>query len=76
MKKFDEKYTLPLMMTIMMPSMLFLLPAIILWVKLPSGSNIFNIWFETIKTNAPITLVFFFTLFPLVRMFIKKFFIK
>jgi hypothetical protein len=75
MKTINKKYKMPITMLIMLPLMLFLLPACRLWYVTPKGISIYPMWLETIKSTVPSTLLFFVIFFTITNIIINRIFI-
>lgn len=60
MIKINKKYKTPLFASMMLPTMLFGLPAVLTLVN-HSDKPFFSTWLYAIKTNTPITFIFMLT---------------
>ncbi len=72
MKKLSKKYTTPLFMSMMLPTMLFGTPAVILLKNLPENAPFFESWISIIKSNTPITFIYMLCSAILIRTLVSK----
>ena len=57
MKKLPPKFRIPLMASIMMPTMLLGLPAILTYRNLPAGAPFTEHWLEAVGQTVPLALL-------------------
>ena len=72
MKKFPRKFQLPLMISMMLPTMLLGLPAIMTFRSLPAGADFLGSWFHAVTQTAPFALVLVAIAAPTIRLFVNK----
>ncbi|GGP57765.1 DUF2798 domain-containing protein [Shewanella saliphila] len=72
MKKLNIKYKYPLMVSMVLPTMLLSMPAIIVYKNLPIGGSFLSLWLETIAQVVPTALILLVIVAPTVRLFVTK----
>lgn len=72
MKKFDRKFQYPLMMSMILPTMLFGMSGIMAYRALPDSGDFFAAWGTAIAQVVPSALVLLVLVAPLVRLFVTK----
>lgn len=72
MKKFPRKFQYPLMISIVMPSMLFGMTAIMAYKTMPADSEFLTAWGESITQVIPTALMLLAVVAPVVRLFVSK----
>lgn len=72
MKKFPRKFQYPLMVSMVLPTMLFGMSGIMAYRNLPEGANFFSAWGTTIEQIVPSALLLLAVVAPTVRLFVTK----
>ena len=72
MKKFPRKFQYPLMVSMVLPTMLMGMPAIMAYKTLPEGGDFFAAWCESLATMLPSALLLLAVVAPSVRLFVTK----
>lgn len=72
MKKLPRKFQVPLIISIMMPTMLLGLPALMLYTNLPAGTALFEPWLDAVSKTIPLALPMAITAGTLARLFVSK----
>ena len=76
MKKFDRKFQYPLMVSMVLPTMLFGMSGIMAFRNLPIGGDFFSAWGAAIVQVVPSALLLLAVVAPLVRLFVTKVLLK
>ncbi|GEA61532.1 DUF2798 domain-containing protein [Vibrio comitans] len=76
MKKFDRKFQYPLMASMVLPTMLLGMTAIMAFRNLPNGVDFFAAWGVAIVQVVPSALLLLAVVAPLVRLFVTKALLK
>ncbi len=72
MKKFPRKFQYPLMVSIVLPTMLLSMPAIMVAKNLPQGGVFFDAWLTAVGQMLPSALLLLAVVAPTVRLFVTK----
>lgn len=72
MKKFPRKFKIPLMMSIMLPTMILGLPAIMTYRLLPDGGDFLSHWLNAVGQSAPLALGMALSVGFVANMFISR----
>lgn len=72
MKKLPQKFTIPLMMLFMMPTMLLGLPAILTYRNLPEGAPFLESWLTAVGQTVPLALALVVVAGTLIRLLVTK----
>lgn len=72
MKKFPRKLQYPLMMSMVMPTMLMGMPAILTYQTLAEGASFLSAWVEMLGRIVPFALLLFLVVAPIVRLFVIR----
>ena len=72
MKKFPRKFQYPLMVSMVLPTMLLSMPAIMAAKNLPEGGVFFDAWMNAIGQMLPSALLLLAIVAPTVRIFVTK----
>lgn len=72
LKKFPRHWQYPLMISMVLPSMLLLMPAILTWQNLPDGALFLDAWFKTLGQVVPAALMVLVVVAPAVRLFVTR----
>ncbi|PSW15794.1 DUF2798 domain-containing protein [Photobacterium rosenbergii] len=72
MKKFPRKYQYPLMMSMVLPTMLLSMPAIMAYKTLPEGMSFYEAWLAAVGQMLPSALMLLAVVAPTVRIFVSK----
>lgn len=72
MKKFPRKFQYPLMVSMVLPTMLLSMPAIMVAKNLPQGSVFFDAWLTAVGQMLPSALLLLAVVAPTVRLFVTK----
>ncbi|MEH6451826.1 MAG: DUF2798 domain-containing protein [Psychromonas sp.] len=76
MKKLPRKYLYPLMLSMVLPSMLMGMPAIMVYQTLPEGAAFFGAWKSAASQVIPSALLLLAVVAPTVRLFVSKILIE
>ncbi|QIZ75770.1 DUF2798 domain-containing protein [Ferrimonas lipolytica] len=72
MKKFPRQYQYPLMISMVLPSMLFGMPAIMAYRHLPEGMSFFDAWMGMLGQVLPAAAMLLAIVAPIVRLFVTQ----
>lgn len=72
MKKFSRKYQYPLMVSMVLPSMLLGMPAIMAYRNLPADGVFIDHWLAMLSQVVPAALMLLAVVAPSVRLFVSK----
>jgi hypothetical protein len=72
MNKIPKKFKIPLMMSIMLPTMILGLPAIMTYRLLPDGADFLSNWINAVGQSAPLALGMALSVGFLANLFITK----
>lgn len=72
MKRFPRKFQYPLMVSMVLPTMLLSMPAIIVAKTHPDNGAFFDAWLDAVHQIVPSALLLLFFVAPLVRLFVTK----
>ncbi|MBC7003172.1 DUF2798 domain-containing protein [Photobacterium sp. BZF1] len=72
MKKFPRKFQYPLMVSMVLPTMLLSMPAIMVAKSLPEGGVFFDAWLYALGQMLPSALILLAVVAPTVRLFVTK----
>ncbi|MCK8083677.1 DUF2798 domain-containing protein [Vibrio sp. 1CM24A] len=72
MKKFPRKFQYPLMVSMVLPTMLLSMPAIMVYKNLPNGMSFFDAWVAALGQMLPSALMLLAVVAPTVRLFVTK----
>lgn len=72
MKKFPRKFQYPLMMSMVLPSMLLGMPAIMALRNLTADTNFLNLWWGMLSQVVPSALLLLLFVAPIVRLFVTR----
>lgn len=72
MKKFPRKFQYPLMISMVLPTMLLGMPAIMAAKSLPQGASFIDAWLEVAGLMLPNVLLLLAVVAPTVRLFVTK----
>lgn len=76
MKKLPYKYQIPMIVVILLPIMLSVMPAIMLYSTLPADTPLFEPWLATVKRMVPITIPTLLIIAGSVRFFVTKWLVQ
>ncbi|MDO6514413.1 MULTISPECIES: hypothetical protein [unclassified Neptuniibacter] len=76
MKKLPNKFQVPLVMSIMVPTMLLGMPAIVVYRNATADSVLFDEWIATVSQTLPLALLLFFSVGSLARLVVTKFLVE
>lgn len=76
MKKFPRKFQYPLMASMVLPTMLLGMTAIMSYRMLPVGGDFMATWGAVIGQIIPYALLLFVVVVPTVRLFVTKFLLE
>ncbi|WP_375749170.1 DUF2798 domain-containing protein [Vibrio sp. HN007] len=72
MKKFPRKLQYPLMVSMVLPTMLLGMPAIMAFKNLPQDMSFINAWLNAVGQVVPYALMLLAVVAPTVRLFVTK----
>lgn len=72
MKKFSRKFQYPLMVSMVLPTMLLGMPAIMAYQSLPEGASLLDAWMEMVGNIVPSALLLLAVVAPTVRLFVTR----
>lgn len=72
MKKFPRKFQYPLMMSMVLPTMLLGMPAIMAYRSLVEGTSFLSTWMDMVGQVVPSALLLLAVVAPTVRLFVTK----
>ncbi|SHG79320.1 hypothetical protein [Ferrimonas marina] len=72
MKKFPRQFQYPLMVSMVLPTMLMGMPAIMAYKSLPEGGDFLAAWGSNLASMLPSTLLLLAVVAPTVRLFVTK----
>lgn len=72
MKKFPRKFQYPLMVSMVLPTMLLSMPAIMVAKTLPANGVFFDAWLNAVSQMVPSALLVLALVAPAVRLFVTK----
>lgn len=72
MNKFPRKFQYPLMVSMVLPTMLLGMPAIMVAKNLPQHVSFLNAWLEAVGLIVPSALLLLAVVAPTVRLFVTK----
>ena len=76
MKKFPRKFQYPLMVSMVLPTMLFGMSGIMAYRNLPLGGDFLSAWGTAIAQVVPPALLLLVVVAPTVRLFVTKFLLQ
>ncbi|WP_350433236.1 DUF2798 domain-containing protein [Shewanella sp. H8] len=71
MRKFPSKFKYPLMISMVLPTMLLSMPAIITYKSMPQDGEFIALWFDTIVQVVPSALILLAVVAPTIRVFVS-----
>ncbi|QIA65114.1 DUF2798 domain-containing protein [Vibrio astriarenae] len=72
MKKFPRKFQYPLMVSMVLPTMLLSMPAIMVSKTLPVDGEFFDAWVNAVSQMVPSALLLLAIVAPTVRLFVTR----
>ncbi|MGQ7269978.1 hypothetical protein [Marinobacter sp. V034] len=72
MKKFPRKFQYPLMASLVLPTMLLGMSAIMTYQNLPEGASFLNAWMNMVGQVVPPALLLLAVIAPSVRLFVSR----
>ncbi|MBM7034829.1 DUF2798 domain-containing protein [Vibrio ulleungensis] len=72
MKKFPRKFQYPLIASMVMPTMLLSMPAILVSKHLPADESFLDAWLSAVSYMVPIALMLFAVVAPLARLIVTR----
>lgn len=72
LKRVPRKFQYPLMISMVLPTMLLAMPAILTYQNLPEGAPFMAAWFNTLSQVIPAALTVLVVVAPIVRLFVTR----